>query len=120
MSHDPHRALDRAHDILEAIANIYEDLGDLSKEAFLLDGKTQRAVIEGFIVVGEAANRLQNLAPKLEEDDPVLWLHLRDAYDMRNVLTHEYFRVDAGIVWETVRQEIPELQGLLKEFLGER
>ena len=120
MSHDPHRALDRAHDILEAIANIYEDLGDLSKEAFLLDGKTQRAVIEGFIVVGEAANRLQDLTPELEEDAPVLWLHLRDAYDMRNVLTHEYFRVDAGIVWETVRQEIPELQGLLKEFLGER
>ena len=119
MSRDPLRALDRAQDILDAITNIDDDLGGLRKDAFLQDGKTQRAVIEGFIVVGEAAKRLQELRPELEQALPNLWQHLRDAYDMRNVLTHEYFRVDAGIVWETVKLEIPELKGLLKEFLGE-
>lgn len=117
MRRDPRRALDRARDILDAIANIYDDLGGLSKETFIVDGKTQRAVIEGFIVVGEAANRLQDLSPELESI-PDLWLHLRDAYDMRNVLTHEYFRVDAGIVWETIKQELPQLDSLLKEFVG--
>ena len=118
MSRDPRRALDRARDILDAIVNIKNDLGGLSKEAFLADGKTQRAVIEGFIVVGEAANRLCDLRPEVEVTEPDLWAHLRDAYDMRNVLTHEYFRVDAGIVWETVLQELPALQAKLQNFLS--
>ena len=117
MSRDPRRALDRAQDILDAIANISNDLGGLSKTAFLQDGKTQRAIIEGFIVVGEAANRLCDLRPDLEATKPDLWENLRDAYDMRNVLTHEYFRVDAGIVWETVQQEIPVLRRLLQDFV---
>lgn len=117
MSHDPHRALDRAQDILEAIGNIIADLGELDKASFLQDGKTQRAVIEGFIVVGEAANRLCDLRPDLEGKNSELWAHLRDAYDMRNVLTHEYFRVDAGILWETVQQELPLLKRLLQTFV---
>lgn len=117
MNRDPRRALDRAQDILDAIGNIRNDLGALSKDAFLLDGKTQRAVIESFIVVGEAANRLCDLQQDLESSHPDLWAHLRDAYDMRNVLTHEYFRVDAGIVWETVQLEIPKLEHLLQRFL---
>lgn len=45
MNRDPRRALDRALDILDAIENIQTDLGALSKEAFLGDGKTQRAVV---------------------------------------------------------------------------
>lgn len=118
MNRDPRRALDRARDIVDAINNIQNDLDALNKEAFLQDGKTQRAVIESFIVAGEAANRLCDLRPDLEGTDQALWSHLRDAYAMRNVLTHEYFRVDAGIVWETVQQEIPVLEGLLQNFLS--
>lgn len=117
MSRHPRRALDRAQDILDAVANICNDLGGLNKVSFLQDGKTQRAVIEGFIVVGEAANRLCDLRPDLEAKNSELWVHLRDAYDMRNVLTHEYFRVDAGIVWETVQQEMPALRRLLQDFV---
>lgn len=118
MSRDPRRSFDRARDILDAIDNIRNDLGPLSKEAFLSDGKTQRAIIESFIVVGEAANRLCDLQQDLESSNPDLWAHLRDAYDMRNVLTHEYFRVDAGIVWETIQHEIPVLENSLRDFVS--
>jgi hypothetical protein len=38
------RIADRADDIRLAIANIRSDVGDMSKAAFLVDGKTQRAV----------------------------------------------------------------------------
>ena len=37
---------------------------------------------------------------------------------LRNVLTHEYFRVDAGIVWETVQHELPVLEKMLKKFVS--
>lgn len=118
MSRDPRRSFDRAQDILDAIDNIRNDIGTLNKDAFLQDGKTQRAVIESFIVVGEAANRLCDLQQNLEASNPDLWMQLRDAYDMRNVLTHEYFRVDAGIVWETIQHEIPVLENSLRDFVS--
>ena len=35
---------------------------------------------------------------------------------MRNLLTHEYFRVDASIVWTTVVGNMPELEADLVKF----
>jgi uncharacterized protein with HEPN domain len=32
---------------------------------------------------------------------------------MRILLTHEYFRVDAGVVWDTVHRDLPTLARLL-------
>ncbi len=55
------RVPDRLQDIREAIGNARNDLGSLTKEQFLADGKTQRAVIESIIVIGEAANNVSGL-----------------------------------------------------------
>lgn len=107
------RIPERLQDIREAIRNAENDLGTLTKEQFLADGKTQRAVIESIIVIGEAANNVMRVAPQLEQDSPVIWQHLRDVYDMRIVLTHEYFRVDAGVVWDTVKSDLGKLEALL-------
>lgn len=108
------RVPDRIQDILEAIRNIREDIGSQSKKAFLADGKTQRAVIESLIVIGEAANSVLRLDTGIENTHPALWLQLRDAYDMRIVLTHEYFRVDAAVVWDTVQTDLPRLASHLE------
>ena len=114
MTDKSHRVPDRIRDIREAIKNAREDIGDLSKEAFLRDGKTQRAVIESIIVIGEAANSITRLDPGIEQHHADLWQHLRDVYDMRIVLTHEYFRVDAAVVWDTVRNDLPTLDAFLR------
>jgi len=102
--------------MLEAINNARLDIGDLSKEQFLSDGKTQRAVIESIIVIGEAANKIMGLDPSIEQRNPALWQQFRDAYDMRIVLTHEYFRVDAAIVWTTVKNSLPGFEKTLIAF----
>lgn len=115
----PRRGPRRVQDMLEAIANAKSDIGDLTKEQFLADGKTQRAVIESIIVIGEAANNVMRLAPSLEQKNPLVWQHLHDVYDMRIVLTHEYFRVDAAIVWTTVKNHLPLLEKLLLAFSAE-
>lgn len=47
---------------------------------------------------------------------PQLWQQFRDAADMRNLLTHEYFRVDASIVWTTVVRHLPGLEAALTAF----
>ena len=79
MRNKPRLALHRLHDILEAIGNIRGDIGAMSKVQFMADGKTQRAVVEGFIVIGEAANSLMQLEPQLEDESPGLWSQLRNA-----------------------------------------
>jgi uncharacterized protein with HEPN domain len=107
------RLTDRIQDIREAINNAKSDVGTLSQDEFLRDGKTQRATIECIIVMGEAANSIMRLAPHLEQQFPVAWQHLKDVYDMRIILTHEYFRVDLAIVWTTLQTDIPALASAL-------
>lgn len=113
MNKKPRRVAERIQDIKEALENARGDLGALTKEQFSLDGKTQRAVIESIIVIGESANNLMRLDPGIEQRNPEIWQHFRDVYDMRIILTHEYFRVDASVVWETVQNDLPRLQTLL-------
>jgi uncharacterized protein with HEPN domain len=110
------RVSGRIQHMLEAIKNARSDIGDIGKEQFVMDGKTQRAVIESIIVIGEAANKVMGMDPTIAKSAPHLWQQLRDAYDMRIVLTHEYFRVDPLIVWNTVQNHLPEIEKLLDEF----
>jgi uncharacterized protein with HEPN domain len=113
MSKKSRRVPERILDIREALANAKSDIGTISKDQFFRDGKTQRAVIESIIVIGESANSIMRLDPGIEQRNPEAWQHFRDVYDMRIVLTHEYFRVDASIVWDTVQSDFPKLEAIL-------
>lgn len=113
------RVPDRIQHMLEAVNNIDQDIGSLTEAQFLADGKTQRAVIESIIVIGEAANRIMGIDPTIEQSNPEIWQQFRDAYEMRIVLTHEYFRVDPTIVWTTVKNHLPQLAQLLSRFCSD-
>ena len=120
MTRKSRRVPERIQDMLEAISNVESDVGDMSEDWFLSDGKTQRAVIESLIVIGEAGHTIMQLDSSLQETAPDLWQQFRDAYEMRIILTHEYFRVDAAVVWTTVQDYLPVLKAQLIEFgLGE-
>ena len=106
----------RVQHMREACRNIRADVGQATKEQFLADGKTQRAVIESIMVIGEAASRVMRLDPSMEQTHAELWQQFRDASEMRNLLTHEYFRVDPSVVWTTVNNDLPELERPLIGF----
>ena len=53
------------------------------------------------------------LAPHWQQASPATWEHLRRIYAMRNVLAHGYFRIDAGVVWTTAKQDLPILDSSL-------
>lgn len=118
MNPKPRRVADRIQDMLEAIGNAESDMAGMSREEFLADGKTQRAVIESLIVIGEAGNNIMQLDAAMQQTSPALWQYCRDAYDMRIILTHEYFRVDASVVWTTVKENLPELRAKLIDFIS--
>lgn len=103
MTSKTRRLPDWLNDIREAIHNIRADIGELNKAEFESSGKTIRAVTKSIESIGEAANQIIQIAPDIQLYSPASWLHLKRVYAMRNVLSHGYFRTDAGVVWDTVQ-----------------
>ncbi|MBM3128475.1 MAG: DUF86 domain-containing protein [Chloroflexi bacterium] len=106
------RDRDYLQDIYGAIERIQRYVGDLSREQFEQDEKTQDAVIRNLEVIGEAAKHVSALTRR---DNPTIpW---RDLAGVRDKLIHQYFGVNFAIVWKIVREELPPLLPQLAEIL---
>lgn len=102
---DPLRVDDYLGHIVEAIDNISEYTADMDSVAFLLDKKTQDAVIRNFEVIGEACNNVTKHHATFAAAHPgVPWSF---AYEMRNALSHGYYKVDQQIVGQTICDDLP-------------
>jgi uncharacterized protein with HEPN domain len=76
----------------------------MSKDVFLTDTRTQRAVIMSLLIIGEAATKVMDAYPAFAMDHPeTAWR------GMRNRIAHGYFDIDLEVVWETVRTALPDL-----------
>jgi uncharacterized protein with HEPN domain len=99
-------------DIDEAITKI-ERYAILGKAEFMEDELIQTWVLFQFQVIGEAARSLsEGLRSAYAQ---VAW---RDIIDFRNLLVHEYFRIDLDLVWLIVVSELPSLKAQINEILG--
>jgi len=99
-------------DTKEAVLRINAYTGDLSYEQFLEDKKTQDAVVRNLEIIGEAA---KNISEELKKKYPqIRW---KDLAGVRDKLIHHYFGVNFDIVWNIVKQELPELLSQLEEIL---
>lgn len=94
--------------VLEAIENIEEYLVGFDYELFLKDKKTVSATVRELEIIGEAANNLSDDFKKKHSEIP-----FREMSDMRNVLIHEYFGVNAKIVWDTCQLDLPKLKEII-------
>ncbi len=75
------------------------DIEDLSSDEVL-----KRAVVRSLEIIGEAAKSVPEEF-KLEHDE-ISW---RDMTGMRNVLIHKYSEIDLEIVFDVIRNKIPNL-----------
>lgn len=108
---DPLRVDDYLSHFIVAIDNICEYTADMDSVAFLLDKKTQDAVIRNFEVMGEACNNVTKHHAKFSASHPgVPWSF---AYEMRNALSHGYYKVDQQIVCRTTCDDLPALRQTL-------
>ncbi|NTU59672.1 MAG: DUF86 domain-containing protein [Deltaproteobacteria bacterium] len=99
--------------VLDAIGQVRSYVGGLDCEAFFENRLVQDAVIRQLEVIGEAS---RNLSEEFRAGQPdVPW---GDIVGMRNRLTHAYFDVDLGVVWEVVEQDLPVLEDRLRALLG--
>ena len=91
-------------DILQYIGKV-ERYAEVGREAFLTDELRQDAVIRCFEVIGEAIKRVPD---DLKQQQPhVEW---RAFAGFRDVLIHQYDKVDMGQVWETIQSDLPVLK----------
>lgn len=91
-------------DILECIEWI-EPYTTEGREAFLQNRMIRDAVVRNLEVIGEATKQLPL---SLRENYPdVPWKRIAG---LRDVLIHDYVRVDPEEVWRVIEQNLPELK----------
>jgi len=104
----------RVQHILDAIRRIGTYTSGLAEDAFAKDVMRIDAVVRNFAVIGEAAALIPEEVRSRYAEVP--WRSMRA---MRNVLVHDYQRVDVPTVWQTVQQDLPPLIPLLERILAE-
>lgn len=90
----------------------------VTESRFRHDRMRQDAVIRRLEIIGEAAGRIMKSDRRFAETLPEL--PLREAYEMRNFISHGYDAVDLGIVWDTITNDIPALRHALDLIMARR
>ena len=105
---------DRLNHILDSIAKIERYLQGFDLQKFESDELTIDAVVRNIEIIGEATTCLdRGFKAKYPNID---W---RFATAMRNRLIHGYFEVDAEIVWDTTKNDLPKLKTEIEKVLEE-
>jgi uncharacterized protein with HEPN domain len=101
---------------LERIAGLIDDTYEIigrhgTAESTLKDKEGQYAILTCISQIGE-------LLSKLEADDLIDKLPVREANAMRNVIIHNYEGVNLRIVKRTLHENLPELRAAVRSILS--
>ena len=95
----------RLQHILEAIGEVESYLLEKDFNDFMSSSMMRFACIKQMEIIGEASNHVSE-ETKLKFSE-IQWAQI---VGMRNVFVHEYFGVDTTIVWEIIKNDLPELK----------
>lgn len=99
-------------DILQAIAKIEKYTRHLSLPEFREDELVIDGVVRNLEIIGESSKgipaAIRNQIPHVE------WKKIAG---LRNILIHEYFGVDVEIIWDIVKNKLPELKKAISSYL---
>jgi uncharacterized protein with HEPN domain len=104
--------LDYVEDIIDAMDKAEIALTNIDYDRFVDDFMINFVVARALEIVGEATKRLPQEVREAYPDIP--W---RDMAGMRDRIIHGYDNVDLRIMWDVVKQEIPQIKPQLEQIL---
>jgi uncharacterized protein with HEPN domain len=110
MSKEPLEYLKHIRDECSFLLSVTSD--DLTKDDFLSDETLKRAVVRSLEIIGEATK-------KIPADFKNKWsiIHWKNMAGMRDKLIHDYMGINYSIVWDVVKNKIPELYPQIIEII---
>ncbi|ASN81889.1 hypothetical protein DFI_13635 [Deinococcus ficus] len=99
----------RLYDLLAALDRIEAFTRGLTLTTFLRDEQVQDAVLLNLLRLGETTKFIPQSVQDTHRQVP--WACLRD---IRNLIAHDYFRIDPALVWVTVREDLPAIRVALQ------
>ncbi len=101
-------------EILMAIELLRRYTAGLDFESFATNVEKQDSVVRRLEIIGEAVKGIPSEVRAAYPDVP--W---RDIAGARDVLVHEYFRVDLAMAWNMVQKDLPVLEMHVRRMLDE-
>lgn len=87
-------------------------ISDMSLDELEANETVLKAVFFDFIVMGKAT---VNIPVEIRDRAPDLtWKKMSG---MRNIITHEYFRIDPNILWDPIQDDLPSVVPSLQALL---
>ncbi len=100
------------YDILDSIEKIQRYTSNMNFQEFTGSSLTIDAVVRNFEIIGEASGRIpEDVQLKYPE---IPWFEMKG---MRNIVAHEYFRVDLKIIWKTSRESLNIVAEMIRHLL---
>ena len=100
-------------DIHQQIEFILKITTGITKEDFLSNQLIAYAADRAFEIIGEATRQLPQSFQQLHAE--IEWNKM---ISFRNLLIHEYFRVERNIQWNIIKNILPGLKVKLEKFLS--
>jgi len=102
------------NDILKSIQKIQKYTKGKTYDDFIQNDLLVDGVVRNLEVIGEA---VKNIPASFRKKYPSIeW---RKIAGLRDILIHEYFGIDYEILWDIVKNKIPELENQMKEIIEE-
>lgn len=102
------------HDILDSLTRILKYSKGLSYEDLMKNEMATDAIIRNFEVIGEAAKFIT-----ADFKDKYPELPLKEMIGMRNILIHDYLGINYKFIWQTIKEDLPELKKIIARIIKE-
>jgi len=97
--------------ILDEINFILNEANNLNYDSFIESEIYTRAFSRSLEIIGEAVKSLSSGFK--ESHNQIEWKKIAG---MRDKLIHEYFRVDYEILWDVIKNKLPEMKNRIEQL----